>query len=98
MNHIQPQQLHESIVMLLCVHIDNVMMTQEHAILSGATTLTGSAVVDGTGQIALDNLFCSGTESRLVDCPHSGLNVHNCAHSEDAGVRCLTLITSKNIG
>ena len=63
---------------------------------SGATTLTGTAVVDGTGQIVLDNLGCTGTESRLVDCPSNGLGVHNCVHSEDAGVRCLPPVSSKN--
>ena len=68
-------------------------MTIAH--LSGATVLTLSNVVDGTGQIVLDNLQCAGTESRLVDCPHNGLNIHNCVHSEDAGVRCLTPISSK---
>lgn len=52
-------------------------------------------VVDGTGQIVLDDLRCSGTEARLVDCPHNGLTIHNCVHSEDAGVRCLTPITSE---
>ena len=57
----------------------------------------GSAVVDGTGLILLDNLFCRGTESRLVDCPHNGLGGHNCVHSEDAGVRCLPPISSKKI-
>ena len=63
--------------------------------LSGATTLTLGAVVDGTGQIVLDNLLCSGTESRLVDCPNNGLGVHNCVHSEDAGVRCLAPLSSE---
>ena len=55
----------------------------------GATTLTGSRVIDGTGQIVLDNLSCTGRESRLVDCPHRGLGRHDCGHHEDAGVRCL---------
>ena len=63
---------------------------------SGATTLTGSAVVDGTGQIVLDNLFCTGTESRLIDCPNNGVGIHNCVHSEDAGVRCLQPVTSND--
>ena len=63
--------------------------------LTGATTLTGLNVVDGTGQIVLDNLLCRSNESRLVDCPHNGLGVHNCFHSDDAGVRCLPLFTSK---
>ena len=43
----------------------------------------------GTGAIHLDDLRCTGSESRLIDCPHSGAGVHNCSHSEDAGVRCV---------
>ena len=54
----------------------------------GATALTGSSVVDGSGQIFLHNVFCIGSESRLIDCTHRGIGVHNCDHSEDAGVRC----------
>ena len=50
--------------------------------------LFGSSVVDGTGQIVLDDLRCTGSESRLIDCPHGGLGNHNCDHSQDAGVRC----------
>ena len=66
---------------------------------SGATALTGISVVDGTGLIVLDNLLCTGNESRLIDCPHNGLGSHNCGHQEDAGVRCssgIILIISKN--
>ncbi len=33
---------------------------------------------------------CGGTEARLFDCRASPLGVHNCEHSEDAGVRCFT--------
>ena len=57
-------------------------------LFKGATPLTGSSVVDGTGQIVLDDLRCTGSESRLIDCPHRGLGNHNCDHSKDAGVRC----------
>ena len=42
----------------------------------------------GTGAILLDNVACTGTETRLVNCLSNPLGVHNCAHSEDAGVTC----------
>ena len=43
---------------------------------------------EGVGQIWLDNVACSGSESRLIDCPANPLGSHNCGHHEDAGVRC----------
>eukprot|EP00057_Strongylocentrotus_purpuratus_P009602 XP_011664076.1 PREDICTED: scavenger receptor cysteine-rich type 1 protein M130-like [Strongylocentrotus purpuratus] len=43
----------------------------------------------GTGTIVLDDVECIGNEARLVECPHIGLGVHDCDHSQDAGVRCV---------
>ena len=43
----------------------------------------------GIGQIWLDEVACTGNESRLIDCPANPLGLHNCVHDEDAGVRCL---------
>ena len=43
---------------------------------------------EGDGDIYLENVQCNGSESSLEDCPASELGVHDCHHSEDAGVKC----------
>ena len=42
----------------------------------------------GSGQILLDDLRCTGREASLLECSHAGINVHDCTHSEDASVTC----------
>ncbi len=44
----------------------------------------------GEGPILLDDVNCNGNEERLENCGSNGFGVSNCAHGEDAGVRCMS--------
>ena len=50
--------------------------------------LSRAAFGQGTGSIWLDQVACVGTEGRLANCPANPIGIHDCQHSEDAGVRC----------
>ena len=60
-------------------------------LLLGATAYSRAHFGTGAGPIVMDNVRCTGSENGLINCSFT-LN-HNCAHSEDAGVRC-TLSTT----
>ncbi|XP_072045350.1 uncharacterized protein [Amphiura filiformis] len=55
---------------------------------TAAQALGGAVFGQGSGQIWLDEVGCSGSESNLEDCGHNGWGIHDCGHNEDAGVRC----------
>ena len=54
----------------------------------GVRALQGSQVPDGSGQIWIDDVACTGSEQNLSSCSHNGWKTHNCGHHEDAGVEC----------
>ena len=55
----------------------------------GAKALKVAYFGEGIGPIFFDNVRCTGEESSIFDCPSKTL--HDCAHTEDAGVVCTTL-------
>ena len=56
---------------------------------SSASFALGSAFFgEGRGDILLHDVGCHGDEDNILNCSHQGLWIHNCLHSEDAGVVC----------
>ena len=53
---------------------------------AGAIAYSSAYFGEGMGAINMDDVYCSGSETRLLDCSY--ISSHNCGHSEDAGVSC----------
>ena len=62
----------------------------------GAVAYSNAYFGGGTGPILLDDLLCTGSETRLIECPrHTSQGIgtfDNCpnGHGDDAGVKCPT--------
>ena len=64
-----------------------------HVIFTGPSAVT-TGFTNGVGQIWLDEVQCTGSETRLIDCPANPLGQHDCTNSQDAGVRCDSTVVS----
>ena len=64
-------------------------LTLTFLLFIGAVTLSVPDIQSASGgAIWLDEVQCTGNETRLIDCPASNLGIHDCTHDQDAGVRC----------
>jgi hypothetical protein len=45
---------------------------------------------DGTGDVLIDDILCSGIENDILSCPHYNPlgATHRCNHLEDSGIVC----------
>ncbi|XP_072020480.1 neurotrypsin-like [Amphiura filiformis] len=57
-----------------------------------AKALTKGSVTPGNASLPIyfDNVACDGDEDGLEFCRHHGVGNHNCDHSKDAGVECIS--------
>ena len=57
---------------------------------TGTFAVLDAILGHGDGRILLDQVACSGNESRLFDCRHRGVGMHSisCTSAFDAGVVC----------
>ena len=78
-----------SIVTILYIKTNNAVYgIRIIATFSGAVAVHSARFNSGVGVIHLDDVQCNGSESRLANCSHRGVGVHNCSSSQDAGVIC----------
>ena len=59
------------------------------SIFPDAVAVTQAGFGAGSGRIYLNNLFCTGSESSLLECPRGDPGVKYCSHRNDAGVICI---------
>ena len=68
----------------------SVVLTIYHVIIIiiDAIAVPSARYGRGVGDILMDEVACTGSETRLIDCSHS--SNHDCSHFEDASVQCNT--------
>ena len=53
---------------------------------------SGATHGQGTGPIWMDNVVCSGSQAHIYDCSHRGWGNNGCTHSDDASVKCSSVV------
>ena len=66
-----------------CCNGSDILHSTSIAAIAYSNALHGQ----GSGSILLDDVACTGTESRLIDCSYDS-STADCSHSEDAAVYC----------
>ena len=67
---------------------DATVVCQQLGHLRAVSALGGAHFGEGSDPIWYDNVDCVGDETNITQCSHSGIGVHSCTHSQDAGVVC----------
>ena len=68
--------------------LDGTVVCRELGYVRAVEAPRGAVYGLGSGPIWYDNVACTGNELNLTECSSNGREVHNCGHSEDAGVVC----------
>jgi hypothetical protein len=56
--------------------------------MSNGTLMNKEHFEQGSGQIWLDDVNCTGSELSITQCNHRTWGLHNCDHIRDVGVLC----------
>ncbi len=64
------------------------MVCRELGCGNTSNTMRAAHFGPGSGQIWMDNVICSGSESSIISCDSVEMGDHDCEHNEDVGVIC----------
>ena len=72
---------------LVSEHLPESSPTLTFISLTDTVSYTNAHFGQGTGSIYLDNVACTGTEERLINCSYNR-DPADCSHTQDVGIHC----------